>query len=105
MQTDLFGAGRKYVSTKYAAVIKLLLGSFPQIIWQACSNILPTTVNLYARKVDYPQECNLCRKAIETIHHIFIHYEVVMACWNKFNKTVLDGATQLGNGLEGTWKL
>nr|GMD10769.1 uncharacterized protein LOC109155154 [Ipomoea batatas] len=55
------------------------------LAWQACTNALPTVDNLIAKRVNCSDRCMLCKDAMESAPHLFIHCDVAKSCWSKIN--------------------
>ena len=50
-------------------------------LWRACSDILPTRVNLARKKVQVDPRCTICNQQDETICHILWHCPLARNAW------------------------
>nr|GMC90173.1 uncharacterized protein LOC109155154 [Ipomoea batatas] len=69
------------------------------LIWQACTDSIPTAVNLATRRVNCPQTCVLCEKELETTAHIFIYCDVARECWRNLTSISLDPNLEMAEWL------
>nr|GMD94356.1 putative ribonuclease H-like domain, reverse transcriptase zinc-binding domain-containing protein [Ipomoea batatas] len=69
------------------------------LIWQACTDSIPTAVNLATRRVNCPQTCVLCEKELETTAHIFIYCDVARECWRNLSSISLDPNLEMAEWL------
>ena len=54
--------------------------------WRAYVNGLPTREKVCTRGITTSNECPICGKELETIHHALLHCEFVNLVWNYWSK-------------------
>ena len=50
-------------------------------MWRASNNLLPSTKNIWKRKVLQEPTCQICRKSIESISHALLEYKAAKSIW------------------------
>ncbi|KAH9781318.1 putative non-LTR reverse transcriptase [Citrus sinensis] len=50
-------------------------------MWRASNNLLPSTENMWKRKVIQEPTCQICRKSIESISHALLEYKAAKSIW------------------------
>lgn len=53
-------------------------------LWRACSNIIPTKMNLVQRHISSDDKCPSCLNEAETLHHTLFHCRNVRDLWIPF---------------------
>ncbi|KAM6586650.1 hypothetical protein CsatA_009255 [Cannabis sativa] len=53
------------------------------MVWRACTNCLPTMVQLRTKHVDVAIECPMCNESEESIVHCLVDCPVAQRCWNR----------------------
>lgn len=64
-------------------------------VWQACSNLLPTTDNLRIRRVNCSPICILCSVQQESIRHLIINCPFAHSCLTRIPNTLLNSDMSL----------
>nr|GMC87342.1 uncharacterized protein LOC109192286 [Ipomoea batatas] len=72
-------------------------------VWQACSNLLPTTDNLRSRRVDCPPMCSLCAGHQESVDHLLTNCEFAVNCFK--NMPGVSMGTTMNFAAWVTWHL
>jgi hypothetical protein len=75
--------------------------------WKVCNNILPTKVNLFAKKIVQDPFCQFCLREEENIVHLLWFCPSSMAVWQECSKRIQKMAFEVTDGrglVEGWWQ-
>ena len=76
------GSNKEAVTCLWLGIWKLKIpGKVKHILWKACTNSLPTKVNLMRKKILTNPQCHLCGKHPEDTLHALWACEVVKRAW------------------------
>ena len=76
------GSNKEALTCLWLGIWKLKIpGKVKHILWKACTNSLPTKVNLMRKKILTNPQCHLCGKHPEDTLHALWACEVVKRAW------------------------
>ena len=84
MEDRASGSGSGMGGSHWSGVWKLKIpGKIKHFLWRACTDSLPTKLNLWRRKITAGLECEVCNSNPKNTIHALWDYEETRAVWER----------------------